>query len=186
MTGVRVGLFLPDGQPLTGGPEQLHAMLARVAGEGVDHICVGYYASSWGGLGRPDHCDLDARRPAELRGVRRALPAVVAPSGSGRLAARYARAACSWPRPSLGVGIGGEDPTSATGFAGYTSSQSPLLTWGITLDGVSETGPSCAAKRHLRRWMGMGSSAHDADHEKPLGAENRHTSRPAPGINPSE
>ena len=32
MTGVRVGLFLPDGQPLTGGPEQLHAMLARVAG----------------------------------------------------------------------------------------------------------------------------------------------------------
>jgi hypothetical protein len=42
MKGVRVGLFPPDGQPLTGGPEQLPAMLARVAGEGVDHICVGY------------------------------------------------------------------------------------------------------------------------------------------------
>jgi hypothetical protein len=31
MASVRVGLFLPDDQPLTGGPDPLRAMLARVA-----------------------------------------------------------------------------------------------------------------------------------------------------------
>lgn len=38
MASVRVGIFPPDHQPLTGGPEQLHAMLARAAEEGVHHI----------------------------------------------------------------------------------------------------------------------------------------------------
>ena len=42
MTGVHAGLFPRDGQRLTGGPEQLNAMLARFAEDGVDHICVGY------------------------------------------------------------------------------------------------------------------------------------------------
>ena len=45
MTGVRAGLFPPNGQPHTGGPEQLHAMPARVAENDVDHICVGDYVS---------------------------------------------------------------------------------------------------------------------------------------------
>jgi len=40
MASVRVGLFPPVGQP-DGGPEQLHATLARLAEEGVDHVCVG-------------------------------------------------------------------------------------------------------------------------------------------------
>ena len=40
MASVRVGLFPPVGQR-TGGPEELHAALARAAGEGVDHLCAG-------------------------------------------------------------------------------------------------------------------------------------------------
>ena len=43
----------------------------------------------------------------------------------------------------------------AAGLAGYTSSPSPRLT-GITFDGVSYTGSSCAARRRLRRWLGIG------------------------------
>jgi hypothetical protein len=38
MASIRVGLFPPDDQPLTGGPERLRAMLARIAEESVDHI----------------------------------------------------------------------------------------------------------------------------------------------------
>jgi alkanesulfonate monooxygenase SsuD/methylene tetrahydromethanopterin reductase-like flavin-dependent oxidoreductase (luciferase family) len=51
MASVRVGLFPPDDQLLSGGPEQLHAMLARVAEEGVDYVCVGDHVSFFVGAG---------------------------------------------------------------------------------------------------------------------------------------
>ena len=38
MASVRVGFFPPVGQ-CTGGPEELHATLARAAGAGVGHLC---------------------------------------------------------------------------------------------------------------------------------------------------
>jgi len=50
MASVRVGLFPLVGQR-TGGPEELHATLARVAGEGVDHLCVGDHVSFFVGAG---------------------------------------------------------------------------------------------------------------------------------------
>jgi hypothetical protein len=50
MASVRVGLFPPVGQR-TGGPEELHAALARAADEGVDHLCVGDHVSFFVGAG---------------------------------------------------------------------------------------------------------------------------------------
>jgi alkanesulfonate monooxygenase SsuD/methylene tetrahydromethanopterin reductase-like flavin-dependent oxidoreductase (luciferase family) len=50
MGSVRVGLFPPVGQ-LGGGPEQLHAALARVAEAGVDYVCIGDHVSVFVGAG---------------------------------------------------------------------------------------------------------------------------------------
>ena len=61
--GVRVGLFPPVGQVAVGA-EQLQATLARVADEGIDHVCVGDHVSFFVGAGSdgPDHSDLIAVR----------------------------------------------------------------------------------------------------------------------------
>jgi len=50
MARVRVGVFPPVGRQ-GGGPEQLHAMLARIGEEGVDHVCVGDHVSFFVGAG---------------------------------------------------------------------------------------------------------------------------------------
>src|SRR6478672_4000596 len=50
MASVRVGLFFPVGQR-TGGPEELHATLARATDEGVDHLSVGDHVSFFVGAG---------------------------------------------------------------------------------------------------------------------------------------
>jgi hypothetical protein len=50
MASVRVGLFPPVGQR-AGGPEELHATLARTGEEGVDHLCVGDHVSFFVGAG---------------------------------------------------------------------------------------------------------------------------------------
>ena len=50
MASVRVGLFPLVGQR-TGGPEELHAALARAADEGVDHLCIGDHVSFFVGAG---------------------------------------------------------------------------------------------------------------------------------------
>jgi len=50
MASVRVGLFPPVVQ-WDGGPERLSSTLARVAGKGVDHVCVGDHVSFFVGAG---------------------------------------------------------------------------------------------------------------------------------------
>jgi alkanesulfonate monooxygenase SsuD/methylene tetrahydromethanopterin reductase-like flavin-dependent oxidoreductase (luciferase family) len=50
MASVRVGFFPPVGQR-SGGPEELQATLARAAGAGVDHLCVGDHVSFFVGAG---------------------------------------------------------------------------------------------------------------------------------------
>jgi alkanesulfonate monooxygenase SsuD/methylene tetrahydromethanopterin reductase-like flavin-dependent oxidoreductase (luciferase family) len=109
MASVRVGLFPPVGQ-LTGGPE-LQAMLARAAGAGVDHLCVGDHVSFFVGAGSDGlitatsllagQAELPVYVGLYLLPLRHPVPvarqlATIALLAPGRL--------------TLGVGIGGEDP----------------------------------------------------------------------------
>ena len=109
MARVRVGLFPPVGQ-LGGGPEQLHAMLARVAEEGVDHVCVGDHVSFFVGAGSDGLIAATSTLAAQAQ-----LPVYVGlyllplrhPVPVARQLATIAQLAPG--RLTLGVGIGGED-----------------------------------------------------------------------------
>jgi alkanesulfonate monooxygenase SsuD/methylene tetrahydromethanopterin reductase-like flavin-dependent oxidoreductase (luciferase family) len=111
VASVRVGLFLPDDQPLTGGPDHLRAMLARVAEEGVDHVCVGDHVSFFVGAGSDGLITATSMLAAQP-----GLPVYVAlyllplrhPVPVARQLATLAQLAPG--RLTLGVGIGGEDP----------------------------------------------------------------------------
>jgi alkanesulfonate monooxygenase SsuD/methylene tetrahydromethanopterin reductase-like flavin-dependent oxidoreductase (luciferase family) len=107
--GVRVGLFPPVGQAGV-GPAQLQAILARVAAEGVDHVCVGDHVSFFVGAGSDGLITATSLLSAQdelpvyvglyLLPLRHPVPvarqlATIAQFAPGRL--------------TLGVGIGGED-----------------------------------------------------------------------------
>jgi alkanesulfonate monooxygenase SsuD/methylene tetrahydromethanopterin reductase-like flavin-dependent oxidoreductase (luciferase family) len=111
MASVRVGLFLPDDQPLTGGPDPLRAMLARVAAEGIDHVCVGDHVSFFVGAGSDGlitaasilaaQAELPVYVGLYLLPLRHPVPVARQLATLGQLAPG---------RLTLGVGIGGEDP----------------------------------------------------------------------------
>jgi alkanesulfonate monooxygenase SsuD/methylene tetrahydromethanopterin reductase-like flavin-dependent oxidoreductase (luciferase family) len=111
MASVRVGLFLPDDQPLTGSPDPLRAMLARVAAEGIDHVCVGDHVSFFVGAGSDGlitaasilaaQAELPVYVGLYLLPLRHPVPVARQLATLGQLAPG---------RLTLGVGIGGEDP----------------------------------------------------------------------------
>jgi alkanesulfonate monooxygenase SsuD/methylene tetrahydromethanopterin reductase-like flavin-dependent oxidoreductase (luciferase family) len=111
MASIRVGLFPPDDQPLSGGPERLRAMLAQIAEEGVDHICVGDHVSFFVGAGSDGLITATSMMATQAE-----LPIYVAlyllplrhPVPVARQLATLAQLAPG--RLTLGVGIGGEDP----------------------------------------------------------------------------
>jgi len=113
MADVRVGIFPPLPQ-LTGGPggsEPLQATLARVAGAGLDHVCVGDHVSFFVGAGSDGLTTATAMLAAQAE-----LPVYVGlyllplrhPVPVARQLATIAQLAPG--RLTLGVGIGGEDP----------------------------------------------------------------------------
>ena len=109
MASVRVGLFPPVGQR-TGGPEELHAALARAAGEGVDHLCVGDHVSFFVGAGSDGLITAASMLAAQaelpvyvglyLLPLRHPVPVARQLATIGQLAPG---------RLTFGVGIGGED-----------------------------------------------------------------------------
>jgi len=109
MASVRVGFFPPVGQR-TGGPEELHATLARAAEEGVDHLCVGDHVSFFVGAGSDGLITAAAMLAAQAE-----LPVYVGlyllplrhPVLVARQLATIAQLAPG--RLTLGIGIGGED-----------------------------------------------------------------------------
>ena len=109
MASVRVGLFPPVGQR-TGGPEELHAALARAADEGVDHLCVGDHVSFFVGAGSDGLITAASMLAAQAE-----LPVYVGlyllplrhPVLVARELATIAQLAPG--RLTLGIGIGGED-----------------------------------------------------------------------------
>jgi alkanesulfonate monooxygenase SsuD/methylene tetrahydromethanopterin reductase-like flavin-dependent oxidoreductase (luciferase family) len=111
MASVRVGLFPPDDQPLSGGPAQLHAKLARISENGIDHLCVGDHVSFFVGAGSDGLITATSMLAAQAE-----LPVYVGlyllplrhPVPVARQLATLAQLAPG--RLTLGVGIGGEDP----------------------------------------------------------------------------
>ena len=109
MASVRVGLFPLVGQR-TGGPEELHATLARVADEGVDHVCVGDHVSFFVGAGSDGLI-----MAASMLAAQAELPVYVGlyllplrhPVLVARQLATIGQLAPG--RLTLGIGIGGED-----------------------------------------------------------------------------
>jgi alkanesulfonate monooxygenase SsuD/methylene tetrahydromethanopterin reductase-like flavin-dependent oxidoreductase (luciferase family) len=109
VANVRVGIFPAVGQ-LSSGPEQLRATLAHVAGEGVDHVCVGDHVSFFVGAGSDGLITATAMLAAQAE-----LPVYVGvyllplrhPVPVARQLATIAQLAPG--RLTLGVGIGGED-----------------------------------------------------------------------------
>jgi alkanesulfonate monooxygenase SsuD/methylene tetrahydromethanopterin reductase-like flavin-dependent oxidoreductase (luciferase family) len=109
MASLRVGVFPYLGQ-LGGGPQQLHATLARVADEGVDHVCVGDHVSFFVGAGSDGLVAATSMLAAQAE-----LPVYVGlyllplrhPIPVARQLATIAQLAPG--RLTLGVGIGGED-----------------------------------------------------------------------------
>ena len=109
MASVRVGLFPPVGQR-TGGPEELHATLARVADAGVDHLCVGDHVSFFVGAGSDGLITAASMLAAQAE-----LPVYVGlyllplrhPVLVARQLATIAQLAPG--RLTLGIGIAGED-----------------------------------------------------------------------------
>jgi alkanesulfonate monooxygenase SsuD/methylene tetrahydromethanopterin reductase-like flavin-dependent oxidoreductase (luciferase family) len=109
MASVRVGLFPLVGQQ-GGGPEQVHATLARVAEEGVDHVCVGDHVSFFVGAGSDGLITATSMLTAQaelpvyvglyLLPLRHPVPVARQLATIGQLAPG---------RLTLGVGIGGED-----------------------------------------------------------------------------
>jgi alkanesulfonate monooxygenase SsuD/methylene tetrahydromethanopterin reductase-like flavin-dependent oxidoreductase (luciferase family) len=111
MDSVRVGLFPAAAERPGDGPDELHALLARVGEAGVDHLCVGDHVSFFVGAGSDGLITA-----ATLLGAQPELPVYVAlyllPLRHPVLVAReLATIAERAPgRLTLGVGIGGEDP----------------------------------------------------------------------------
>ena len=111
MSSVRVGLFPPGVERLDFGPDELRALLARVAEAGVDHLCVGDHVSFFVGAGSDGLITA-----AALLAVQAELPVYVGlyllplrhPVPVARQLATIAQLAPG--RLTLGVGIGGEDP----------------------------------------------------------------------------
>src|SRR5689334_24123862 len=111
MADVRVGLFPAAAERPGDGPEELHAVLARVAEAGVDHLCVGDHVSFFVGAGSDGLITA-----ASLLSAQADLPVYVAlyllplrhPVPVARQLATLAELAPG--RLTLGVGIGGEDP----------------------------------------------------------------------------
>ena len=109
MASVRVGLFPPIVQ-WDRGPEQLRATLARIAGEGVDHLCVGDHVSFFVGAGSDGLITATSMLAAQAE-----LPVYVGlyllplrhPVPLARQLASIAQLAPG--RLTLGVGIGGEN-----------------------------------------------------------------------------
>ncbi len=109
MTRVRVGLFPPVGHGRA-GTDEYQATLARVAGEGVDHLCVGDHVSFFVGAGSDGLITATS-----LLSVQAELPVYVGlyllplrhPVPVARQLATIAQLAPG--RLTLGVGIGGED-----------------------------------------------------------------------------
>ncbi len=109
MARVRVGLFPPVGHG-GAGTEEFQATLARVAGEGVDHLCVGDHVSFFVGAGSDGLITATS-----LLSVQAELPVYVGlyllplrhPVPVARQLATIAQLAPG--RLTLGVGIGGED-----------------------------------------------------------------------------
>ena len=143
MASVRVGLF-PAGRSADGDPEQLRATLARVADAGVDHLCVGDHVSFFVGAGSDGLItrDLPARRSGRAAGVRRALPAAVAPPGSGRPPARDDRGSS---RPA------GSRSASGSAARTATRSRSAASTRRRVDAGWTSAFRSCAAWPTARR-----------------------------------
>ncbi len=109
-----------------------------------------------GGLGVGE---IGSRRSST--GIRAAILTSMNPRGARELrstdaAVRPASVPRTGVSPVMDPPPGGTAERAAAGLAGYTSSPSPLQTEGITPDGVSCTGPSCAAGRRLRAWLGIG------------------------------
>ncbi len=108
-SGVRVGLFLPGAQ-LEVGAKGRRAMLARVAEEGADHLCVGDHVSFFVGAGSDGLIMASSLLSAQTE-----LPVYVGlyllplryPVPVARQLATIAQLAPG--RLTLGVGIGGED-----------------------------------------------------------------------------
>jgi len=109
MSSVRVGFFPPIGQ-LNSGPEQLHTALARAAGVGVDHVCVGDHVSFFVGAGSDGLITATSMLASQSE-----LPVYVGlyllplrhPVPVARQLATLAQLAPG--RLTLGIGIGGED-----------------------------------------------------------------------------
>jgi alkanesulfonate monooxygenase SsuD/methylene tetrahydromethanopterin reductase-like flavin-dependent oxidoreductase (luciferase family) len=109
MASVRVGLFPLVGQR-NGGPEQLHATLARAADAGVDHLCVGDHVSFFVGAGSDGLITAASMLAAQAE-----LPVYVGlyllplrhPVLVARQLATIGQLAPG--RLTLGTGIGGED-----------------------------------------------------------------------------
>jgi len=107
--GVRVGLFPPVGQ-VGVGAEEVQATLGRVAGQGVDHVCVGDHVSFFVGAGSDGLITATSLLSAQAE-----LPVYVGlyllplrhPVPVARQLASIAQLAPG--RLTLGVGIGGED-----------------------------------------------------------------------------
>lgn len=107
--GVRVGLFPPVGQ-VGVGAEEMQATLGRVAGQGIDHVCVGDHVSFFVGAGSDGLITATSLLSAQAE-----LPVFVGlyllplrhPVPVSRQLATIAQLAPG--RLTLGVGIGGED-----------------------------------------------------------------------------
>ncbi len=111
MDSVRVGFFPSALEPISGGPEQLPALLTRAADAGIDHLCVADHVSFFVGAGSDGLITATSMLAAQAR-----LPVYVGlyllplrhPVLVARQLATIAQVAPG--RLTLGVGIGGEDP----------------------------------------------------------------------------
>src|SRR4051794_41944047 len=107
---VRVGLFADALESVAGGPEHRRRTLRRVAGAGVDHLCVGDHVSFFVGAGSDGLI-----AAASLLAAQAALPVYVGlyllPLRHPVLVARQLAtlAELAPGRLTLGVGVGGED-----------------------------------------------------------------------------
>jgi alkanesulfonate monooxygenase SsuD/methylene tetrahydromethanopterin reductase-like flavin-dependent oxidoreductase (luciferase family) len=107
---VRVGLFPTALTPSAADPEQLLAVLRRVADAGVDHLCVGDHVSFFVGAGNDGLIDATSllARQADLPVY---VAAYLLPLRHPVLVARQLAtiAELAPGRLTLGVGVGGED-----------------------------------------------------------------------------
>ena len=109
LNSIRVGVFLPAVQG--NDVSRLHSSLARIAGEGIDHLCVGDHVSFFVGAGSDGLITATSMLAAQAE-----LPVYVGlyllplrhPVPVARQLATIAQFAPG--RLTLGVGIGGEDP----------------------------------------------------------------------------